>query len=298
MERAEAIQHVMELTHDGSCWGRVKHATFGCLRRTTLRVVSHPNFSRLIVAFIASGFLLHMSMVRSSLDLLTCVDVAGVSVLQGDFSVRCDDPDSRFLRVLAGIVGFLAYAVGIPAFGAVLLVGAIREVQSENYRVPIVRQVKQPLGFVYADYSHKYYMWELVVQSEKVALSFISVVFGSSGVAVQGTLGCVLAVLALSAQLLAMPYLSRTVNYLAAASLLLVVITMILGLLLVAADAEGQEGGDAITITVFMWMMNGAYFVFGLITIFYSVELVSARMLKAIDFCGCLKRYYQDVEKK
>lgn len=263
-EQSEDLRTTTNPLREGSqlSAARFRSTRNGCrgfLERATLKAVQHKHTSQLVVALLTSGFMLHLSMTRASLDMMTCATIAGRSVLAGDISVSCDDPAVQRLQFGVGIPGFIGYAIGIPAFGAALLAGARSVLVNKKHPAHVA--ARRTLGFAYTDYRSDIPIWESVVQGQKVLLAFVSVVLQPAGIASQATTGAIVALAALTLQLSTRPYHTKLLNSLASASLWLVVLTLLLGLLLVAnqssvslADRAGSR--VSVAVTAVMWSTN------------------------------------------
>jgi len=231
---------------------------------------------KVFVSFVITLFVVHMSVTKSSLQLLTCTTVArdveaspagpltapsslGASAaglppgcparapafrVAGDLELCCDDPSVQTFTLLFGVPGVVVYAVGIP-IGAAWLLTLYRNRLSEP-------RVRATLGFLFAGYRREAYYWEAVVMLRKVLVSAIAVFLAPQGVSVQTYAVIVLIFLLAIAQAMKRPFASRTLNRLELAALTTAFFTFVAGLFQLTASSSGVK----VAATLFMVAAN------------------------------------------
>lgn len=204
--------------------------------------------SAFIVSSIVIAFLMHLTLTRVALSMLTCDEVAGKRFLVGDYSVDCDDPANHGWMYGVGIPALLIYGGGIPAVGFTVLWLQRKQLH--------MKRVRETFGFLYASYRGDHWYWEVVVQARKVLLAVTSVFLQPSGAGLQVTVAVSLLSLFAVAQERAMPFHTSMLNALESGSVLLASITLSGGAALLDTNVSVQ---DKEAVTVALVLGNAVY---------------------------------------
>jgi hypothetical protein len=193
-------------------------------------------------------FVLHLSMTKTALSLLTCTQLApGHPYLLGDLNIACGSAEGGRLFIV-GLTGILLYALGIPACSFLVLWQRRARLQEPT--------IQAKYGFLYKQYKPETWYWETVTLLRKVGLALIAVLLATQGTGVQVTCSMVLLVLSLVGHLLYMPHHLPLLNTVEAASLTVAVVTLAGGAVLV--DERSPEAWKEST-TVALLAVNGAF---------------------------------------
>ncbi len=204
------------------------------------RASGTPASTGLIVSALVGSFLLHLSLTKTSLGTLTCVQLApGKYYLLGDFNISCSSEEWTPLAAI-GMCGLLLYGVGIP-FSSWALLWKHRD----DLRIA---RIKARYGFLYMQYKPRAWYWESVTLMRKVGLAVIAVLLATQGTGVQVMCSIALLVGSLVVHLIALPHVDERLNMLEAGSLAVAVATLAGGAVLV--DAEAPAAWTAATSVV------------------------------------------------
>ena len=190
--------------------------------------VKLPALTSFVVSTIVALFVLHLSLVRASLSLVTCVGVGGRRFLAGDLNIDCDDPQQYLTPQAIGLVSLVVYGVGIPAAGFYILLSKRKELSAP--------EVRATYGFLYITYTPERYFWEVLVQARKFALALTSVLLAPVGVGMQTCCAMVLLVGCLILQERAQPFRMSMLNMLESCSIAVSVASLAGGAALVDAQ--------------------------------------------------------------
>lgn len=207
-----------------------------------------------IVSLLVVAFLLHLSLVKAALGLMTCVTIAGRSFLAGDLNIECNDTASQQWMYGVGMPALLVYGLGIPAACWAVLACKRSQLTSSA--------VQSKYGFLYLTYKPRFWWWETVALLRKVFLAVVAVFFAPFGAGVQSTAATVLLVLSLHVHASAQPYQSVLVNRLESGSLVVALVTICGGASLV--DPRSSEGAKVLVSTV--TLLVNAVFIAAVVT--------------------------------
>ena len=193
------------------------------------RKAGTPAVTGLVVSILVCGFLLHLSLTKTALSTLTCVQLApGRPYLLGDLDIACSSQEWGSLLAV-GTTALLGYGLGIPLGSLALL---------WHYRAQLQRaHIKARYGFLYMQYKPQAWYWETVTLMRKVGLAVIAVLLATEGTGVQVMCSIALLVGSLMLQLIALPHLDKRLNMLEACSLVVAVATLAGGAVLVDEKA-------------------------------------------------------------
>jgi len=202
----------------------------------------------LVVSVLVSCFVLHLSLSKTSLSLLTCVQLApGHSYLLGDLDIACNSARGIVLASV-GSAGLVLYGFGIP-LGSFLVLWYRRKRLDDA-------KVKAKYGFLYNQYKPATWYWETVTLLRKVVLALIAVLLATQGTGVQVTASIVLLVGCLVAHMLYLPHKLPLLNTVEAASLTVAVVTLAGGAILV--DNAAPDAWKSAT-TIFVVAINALF---------------------------------------
>jgi hypothetical protein len=204
--------------------------------------------SGFIVSAIVAGFLLHLSLTRVALSLLTCESIQDESFLVGDYSVDCNDPANLAWMYGVGVTSLLVYGVGIPMCGFLVL-------WVHRTKLHLTR-IQETYGFLYASYSESHWYWEVVVQSRKVLLAVISVFLQPEGAGLQVTCAVALLSVFALAQERSKPFRFELLNALESGSIMLASITLAGGAALM--DTQVPQGSKE-AVTIALVLLNACF---------------------------------------
>ena len=212
---------------------------------------------RVILTMIVMLFMVHMSVTKASLQLMTCrplgqlgsdaarldgtvmgsVASDGCSVeearsrVAGDLELCCTDPTVQSFRLGLGIPSMLVYAFGIPVTAGLVLWWNQKNLEQ--------KRVRATLGFLYAGYRKETYYWETVVMIRKALVATIAVFLAPMGAAIQTYAAILLMVGLIVLQLVYKPFRAEILNRLELGSLLSAFVTFECGLFL--TDPNSSE---------------------------------------------------------
>jgi len=238
-------------------------------------------WDKVLVTGVVIAFVVHMSMTKASLQLLTCRTVAydsqvpvsgGASQAQdahgcsagnpnrrllADLEVCCGDPESQVMMYGLGFPGLVVYAFGIP-FLAAWMLWYRRERLSEEARTIAT------LGFLYAGFKKEAYFWESVIMLRKVAIAAVAVFLAPAGAAIQTYAGLMVIFCLTSAHLLMNPFERPVLNRLEFGALVTAFLTFECGLFV---NDSGTDVALAQTATVGIFVVNGLFLLAVLIVV-------------------------------
>jgi hypothetical protein len=214
-------------------------------------------WDRMVLTVVVTLFMVHMSVTKASLQLLTCsrlehlgdsattADGAllppgasqgcsaqqAVSRLAGDMELCCQDPKVSQFTTAVGIPAVILYALGIPLTAAALLVC------NRNYLHH--KRVRASLGFLYTGYRPETFYWETVVMFRKAIVAAIAVFLAPLGAAIQTYASIVLVFVLAVLQVVFQPFRFATLNRLELGSLVTAFVTFECGLFL--TDPNSSE---------------------------------------------------------
>lgn len=204
-------------------------------------------FSRWVVSTIIILFLLHTTLVRTALQIFTCVPVvaAGVAAapassasdgyraLQADMSVDCASAPAQMMMAAVGWPALVVYAVGIPLGGACVLWRQRHSLTASSTRALY--------GFLYAGFKPQWYFWESIIMLRKVGIAVCSVLMAPLGLETQTYCALALVVVAVTIHARAWPYTKAFLNSLELLSLLTAAVTLFSALFLLSAQGRIAE---------------------------------------------------------
>jgi hypothetical protein len=206
---------------------------------------------RVILTVVVMLFMIHMSVTKASLELLTCQSLGqlgkgatrldgtdmppgeggggcstaeAVRRVSGDLELCCTESSVQTFTLGLGIPAMLIYAIGIPV-GAFVLLWLNRQ-QLNN------RRVRATLGFLYTGYRPEAYYWETVVMVRKALIASIAVFLAPFGASIQTYASILLVVSLMMLQLGVRPFRFEALNRLEMGSLLSAFVTFECGLFL------------------------------------------------------------------
>jgi hypothetical protein len=257
-------------------------------------------WDRLTLMVVVMLFMVHMSVTKASLQLLTCQRLSqlgppatldGVTPLEpsvsgscpvalaasrlaGDLELCCNDPAVQTFTLGLGIPSVLVYALGIP-LSSVVLLGRNRHRLDEKH-------VKATLGFLYSGYRHSVFYWEAVVMVRKALVAGIAVFLAPAGAAIQ-TYAALLLVFGLTVlQAVSRPFRFEILNRLELCSLVSAFVTFACGLFLTDPNSS-----DAIRVsaTLVIFVLNLAVIV-SVLVIVLRTSAIARRLAKCFRCCG------------
>jgi len=207
-----------------------------------------PPLTGFIVSLLVCGFLLHLSLTKTALGTLTCVQLApGRSYLLGDLDISCSRGEWGALAAV-GTAALLVYGLGIPLGSLALLWRHRGHMQRAG--------VKGRYGFLYMQYKPGAWYWESVTLMRKVGLAVIAVLLAPQGTGVQVMCSISLLVGSLLLHLMARPHVDERLNALEACSLVVAVGTLAGGAVLV--DEAAPPGWRHVT-SVAIVLLNASF---------------------------------------
>ena len=168
---------------------------------------------QIIVSVIVVMVLIHPTLTRRSVQLLTC-DRLGTDdpnlYLRRDLQIVCWQGSHLVWASTVGIPFLILYAAGIPLLSLFVMYKRKHKLHTDKATV-------SKFGFLYLGYSTHTYYWEAIVMLRKVSMVMIDVVLGPSGVAVQALVSLLMMVLMFFATLhfrpFAAPHIGRLELY-------------------------------------------------------------------------------------
>jgi hypothetical protein len=223
----------------------------------------------LIVAFVS-----HMSMTKTSLQLLTCTSIRPLSTtsalpqdgvapalssgctlenanrrLAADMEVCCGDPASQIMMYGMGVPGVVVYAFGIPIAAAWML-WRVREELTTDPRIVAT------LGFLYNGYRDEAWFWESVVMLRKVGVAAVAVFLAPFGARYQTYTGLLLVFAVTVLQVAVRPFEREELNRLELAALVTAFVTFECGLFLTSDGQTGVIAAQVATIGIFAFNLG------------------------------------------
>jgi len=232
--------------------------TFGKFGRCDLDVSSWTGW---VVSVIVVSFVLHLSLVKTSLSVMTCDEVAGKRFLVGDYDVECSDPANAGWIYGLGMSGLLLYGAGIP-LGSFLVMWRRRDRLQDA-------SIRSKLGFLYVTYTADAWYWEMIVLLRKVGLAVIAVLLAPLGAGLQSTCAIVLLGSSMLVHERMTPFRDALLNKLESSSLFVALITIAGGAALLD-DTVGIASKQFVTV---MLLLSNAVFLF--IVVFLLVRGVA-----------------------
>lgn len=217
------------------------------LKRRQRMWISH-NAQRAVLSIIIMAFLLHASLTRATLRLLTCKALeptSGFKFLIADYDIRCDTESNQVWQLAVAVPAFLLYGAGIPAAFAALLWSKRRTLTQPHTR--------ELYGFIYSGYDDKFYYMESIIMLRKAALVLVIVFMSPYGVLMQAYAGVMVLLCALTLQVNMLPYRMAVLNYAEEASLLVAIVTLMGGLFL---ETPAKPPGTAVMVTIALIGLN------------------------------------------
>jgi hypothetical protein len=205
---------------------------------------------RVILTMIVMLFMVHMSVTKASLQLMTCRTLShsgpdatradgslmgskasgGCSVQEarlrvaGDMELCCTDPAVQSFRLGLGIPAMVVYAFGIPVTAGLVLWWNRGQLEQ--------KRVKATLGFLYTGYRAETYYWETVVMIRKALVATIAVFLAPLGAAIQTYTAILLVTGLIVLQMAQKPFQAEVLNRLELGSLISAFVTFECGLFL------------------------------------------------------------------
>ncbi len=180
----------------------------------------------IIVTATVAAFVLHLSLARSALSLMSCRRVAGELFLAGDMRIRCSEASVWMYGI--AVPAFLLYGLGI--------VGVTIAILKFKQDVLDKAHTREVFGFLFAPYRSGRYFWEACIQARKVLLASVAVLIAPVGVGAQAHLALLLLAGCAVAQGHFKPYSSPLANNLEISSLYVTVASLAAGLSLADVD--------------------------------------------------------------
>ena len=189
------------------------------------------HFESFGVSVIIMLFMAHVTLTRSSLSLLTCVEVGdGNRYMLEDLEVQCGSSEANKFQYGIGLMGFIFYGIGIPALAFVVLFRRRHLLtKPRNMRV---------YGFIYSGFKTKWYYWESLVSLRKVGISFAAIFLGQVGPFTQALAAQLILVIAAVIHARARPYTRVLLNNMESLSIGVSLVTFIGGLYLFSEEAS------------------------------------------------------------
>jgi len=165
-------------------------------------------------------------------DVLRAAQAAGAlrRHLAADLGVDCSDPAAAPYLYGLGLSSFLAYGLGVPLAGLLLLLA-----YRDRLHAPAVQA---RLGFLYLGFRGHGYLWETLVILRKTLLGVTTVFLAPLGPNIQATASSLVLGVFIAAQASARPYTVPALNHAELASLLSCHATMLGGLMLAATSVD------------------------------------------------------------
>jgi len=225
-------------------------------------------FTGFIVSCLVSAFVLHLTLTKTALALLSCTQLAeGQWYLLGDLDIACEGSTWTLLAG-TGSLGLVVYGLGIPMGGLALLF-----VNRHHLHEPHIRA---RYGFLYMQYNDHMWFWETVTLLRKVGLAVIAVLLATQGTGVQVTASIALLVTCLVGHFFAMPHRLAVLNNVEAISLTVAVATLSGGAILVD---EAASDIWKISTSFVLVVLNGTFLVW-----------VMGLLLKAVVMDGSFQK--------
>merc|ERR1711881_255475 len=229
--------------------------------RRSWKTSNHKDW--MLVTIIVTLFLLHPTLTKICLDLLTCQTIPGKegTFLVADLQVQCNTSESAPFMYGIGVSFLLLYAIGIP------LAAGFRLYQLRDHLHEAA--VRSRYGFLYAGYKRSWYFFEVIIMGRKVMLAVMGVMLAPLGTYTQTLLALVTLIYAAVIHARARPYARSVMNRLEMLSLMTALMTLVFGLYLFAEDIAS---GVREFVTALLVIMNGAYFVVVLYYLWLAVR--------------------------
>ena len=113
---------------------------------------------------------LHPTLVKLVLNFFQCTkSILGETYLLADVDIKCGSSEHIGLYLGLGIPSLIIYILGIP-----ILAGMNMYTNRDQLNDS---EIRERIGFLYADYESKYYLWELVIMLRLVCMAIIGVIF-------------------------------------------------------------------------------------------------------------------------
>ncbi|KAA0172617.1 hypothetical protein FNF27_05843 [Cafeteria roenbergensis] len=160
--------------------------------------------------------------------------------LAADLGIDCTDREAQPYIYGLGLTSFLAYGLGVPLAGVLLLIAYRKRLDDAS--------IQARLGFLYLSFRPHGYLWENLVILRKTLLAVSTVFLAPLGPSIQATASSLVLGGFIAAQAAARPYKAKLLNQAELASLLACHATMLGGLMLAAvspAESPGFFGGVA-----------------------------------------------------
>jgi hypothetical protein len=157
---------------------------------------------QIIVSVIVVMVLIHPTLTRRSVQLLTCDrlgDDDPKMYLRRDLEIVCWQGMHMVWAMTIGMPFLILYAAGIPLASLYVMYQRKHKLHTDNATV-------SKFGFLYLGYSVDTYYWEAIVMLRKVSMVMIDVVLGPTGVGVQALVSQLMMVLMFIATLQYQPF--------------------------------------------------------------------------------------------
>jgi hypothetical protein len=187
---------------------------------------------QLIASIFFIGFLVYPLVTRVAFQFVRCYSIDNQKALVYDTTQACWTGDHLVLFITFGIPLFVLYVFGVPFAGLYFLLNHRHELRSE--------EVQAKFGFIYRDYSEKYFFWEIIVTFRKATLIVIAVFSASGQASVTLFWALLVCVCFLTLQLAFSPFSSKVVNRLEVLSLTNSFLLLYFGQELVSKNCDGN----------------------------------------------------------
>ncbi|CAE7357717.1 unnamed protein product, partial [Symbiodinium sp. KB8] len=179
------------------------------------------------------SFLFYTPLVRTTMQMFTCVRVGGDLRLQMDLDVECGGAGNSAWALGLGLPMMLLIVVGLPAtIGAVLF--RFRTALWTNDRL------RTMLGLFYLGYAKDRYWYEVVIMARKALFAIAMVFLGPHGLLYQISVALLVLLCFLVTGQHLQPYRQPLFNVLDEASLVLSMVTLAGGISMIRRTAVGQ----------------------------------------------------------
>ena len=232
-------------------------------RATAASSATPPSWQKtrqqIIVSVIVVMVLIHPTLTRRSVQLLTC-DRLGEDdpnlYLRRDLQIVCWQDSHMAWAMTVGLPFLILYAIGIPLASLYVMFKRKHKLHTDKATV-------SKFGFLYLGYSVKTYYWEAIVMLRKVSMVMIDVVLGPSGVGVQALVSQLMMVLMFIATLQYQPFEAPHIGRLELFSLGTSFMTLWMGSFFWASS----NAPFAMVVSVLIVVINIVFVVFLLVTL-------------------------------